>query len=301
MHKKIAITLVVLLIAVGILTAGCSPSPEVNTPTPTPTPTATPTASPTPTPTVEALPSQVGETAPIITPEPTPPPTLEPTPTPTPTIAPTPTPTSIPDCDRYNTGEIVIENHSLYSTYDVYINGMKITTIYAGGSTTQTLIAASYYNISCRFIFTDQPSCLDSTLYLSRCDKQIISCDIDRQIPTPTPVFVPPALLNVTWSDENSNTLIDAGDSLAFIFNKPMRIETLNDITFINLRLAGYGTPFGTTLTSCAWSAGDTILTVVLGSDCSENFTYRCFDPSSDVKDKDGNADATINCVPISQ
>lgn len=122
--------------------------------------------------------------------------------------------------------------------------------------------------------------------------------------PTPLPYSPPvilPVLLNVTWSDDNSDDIIGPYDLLIFTFNKPMRIETLNEMSVINVRLARHGNAFGSTGASCAWSIGDTILTVVLGTDCSQTLTYYCFDPTSDVKDKEGNADTTYPCVPIPQ
>lgn len=225
----------------------------------------------------------------------------------TPTAVPTPTPTAIPDCDRYNTGDVVIENHSLNSSYDVVLDGMYIGNILPGQSMVKTINAIIKYTLQFKYSGSEELACSEVQLSAVECSRQTVWCNADptpTAMPTPTPPptqVAPPVLLNVTWSDINDNDSMDAGDQLAFIFSKPMDISTLNTMTTINVRLGGSSNLFGSTGATSSWGADQTTITVTLGADCDTNIAGRCFNPSSDVKDQANIPDATVDCVPASE
>ena len=96
---KRTVSLLLLLVLLAGLAAGCAKAPAPPSPAPTQAPTAAPTpaptAVPTPEPTAEPTPEPTAEPTPAPTPESTPEPTPEPTaePTPEPTVDPAPEPT----------------------------------------------------------------------------------------------------------------------------------------------------------------------------------------------------------------
>ena len=264
------------------------------TPTPTPTPTSTPESTPisTPTPTLE----------PTFVPTATP----SPTPTPTPMPTPAPTATSTPDCEKYDTAVAMIENHSLRSSYDIFIDGIKVGSITPGQAITQTVSAASAHPLLIKFSSTEELACAEAQINIPKCSTHTIWCDADQVLPTPTPIpdTTPPTLLSISWIDAGvANGIIDAGDQLIFYFSEGMDTSLLNEMSTINYRLestaGGTANDYGSTGASAAWSLSDTALTVTLGTDCSDQLAGKAVNPSSSVKDKAGNADATVGPIYI--
>jgi hypothetical protein len=78
-----------------------------------------------------------------------------------------------------------------------------------------------------------------------------------------------------------------------------MDVSTLNELSYVNLRLAGRHAVFGTIGATFSWNVDQNMITVILGADCNTNLASRCFNPTSDVKDVSGLADATSGCVMI--
>ncbi|MDY6916944.1 MAG: Ig-like domain repeat protein [Chloroflexota bacterium] len=113
--------------------------------------------------------------------------------------------------------------------------------------------------------------------------------------PTPTPTSeVALKLYSIAWTDTDGDGTINPGDKLVFKFTRPVDTTTLDSVAEINERLnssaagtSDYGTSF-----SSSWDSDEDWLTVTLGT--GEAITGgETVDPSSDVKDADGNSDAT--------
>ena len=119
----------------------------------------------------------------------------------------------------------------------------------------------------------------------------------------PAKELTPPVLNSVTWNDVNTNGKIDGTDILHFNFNEAMDPTSLNVMgtVCINLdTLATGGSDYGTVGAGAGsmWYRGNTVLEVVLGSDCSTELSGQLVNPSNAVKDAAGNIDATASPAP---
>ncbi|MDY6916947.1 MAG: hypothetical protein SVP26_03235, partial [Chloroflexota bacterium] len=111
---------------------------------------------------------------------------------------------------------------------------------------------------------------------------------------------IPPTLRSITWLDNDSDGTINAGDDLVFHFSESMNEFNLSNINQVNERLnssAAGSTDYGITGALTNWTVGETVLTVTLGDE--ENIDGgETVNPTNDVKDKQGNSDATSGSGP---
>ena len=119
----------------------------------------------------------------------------------------------------------------------------------------------------------------------------------------------PPTLLSMNWVDMNGNGQIDGGtvgaepngDYIFFYFSESMLTGTADTLSEINdlLDSSATGTnDYGSNNAAVLWLAGDTVLRVTLGDDCSTQLSGKTVDPKAGLKDRSGNGDATSGTLP---
>ena len=118
-----------------------------------------------------------------------------------------------------------------------------------------------------------------------------------------------PTLRSINWVDNNANGIIDggpagpAGDYIYFYFSESMLPGVIDTLAEINIYLDSSATgsaDYGSVNANAVWLAGDTVLRVTLGDDCSTQLSGKTVNPADAVKDRAGNSDATLSAsLPV--
>jgi len=122
-----------------------------------------------------------------------------------------------------------------------------------------------------------------------------------------------PTLRSINWVDGGAgapgtaNGIIDGGvvgvldgDYIDFYFSESMLTGVADTLSEINnlLDSSAPGTnDYGSNNANAVWLAGQTVLRVTLGDDCSTQLSGKTVNPKDGIKDKSGNSDATSATV----